>query len=157
MAFNPYAGSDGRLLVVLVAADLTLPLPAALTTGTTLLAAGLTSWKVNVSVEGSGTIHHFEGTAATSGVLWGVSVQGGCASWTADVEGFYDGDTTNTSAKFAIGSILEADFLYSKGANFGRKSNTVKVLELTEGTQVKGERATFSAKLEGHGALSAPS
>lgn len=157
MAFNPYAGSDGRLMIVGVTPALTLPMPASPTGGTTVLVAGITSWKVAVSVEGSGTIHHFEGTAAATGPVWGESVQGGCAKWTADVEGFYDGDTTNTSAKFFIGTIVEADFLYSKGASFGRKSNVAKVIELTEGIQVKGERATFTAKLEGHGALTAPS
>jgi hypothetical protein len=157
MAFNPYAGSDGRVLIVSVAPDLTKPLPAALLTGTTVLVAGITAWNITITVEGSGTIHHFEGSALASGPIWGESVQGGCIKWSADVEGFWDGDTTNTATKFAVGTIVEVDFLYSKGASFGRKANTAKVLELTEGTQVKGERATFKSKLEGSGALSAPS
>lgn len=157
MAFTPYAGSDGRLLWVVVAPGLTTPLPGSLTTGTTVAFAGITSWKINVRLEGSGTIHHFESTGAATGPLWGESVQGGCLSWSADVEGFYDGDSTNTATKLFIGTIAEADFLYSKGANIGRKSNTVKVIDYAEDSQVKGERLTFTAKLEGHSALTAPS
>jgi hypothetical protein len=157
MAFEPYAGSDGRVLIVSVAADLTVPIPGTPTAGTTVAVAGLTSWKVSVSLEGSGTIHHFEGTALSTGPIWGESVQGGCIKWSADVEGFWDGDSTNTATKFAVGTIVEIDFLYSKGSTFGRKANVAKILEFTEGTQVKGERATFTAKVEGHGALSAPS
>lgn len=157
MAFNPYAGSDGRLMTVAVTPDLSLPIPATPTAGTTVLVAGITSWKVTISLEGSDTIHHFEGAAMTAGPIWGEAVQGGCASWSADIEGFWDGDTTNTATKFSVGSFLEADFLFSKGADFGRKANVVKVVEMSENTQVKGDRATFTAKLKGHGALSAPS
>ncbi len=157
MAFTPYAGSDGRLLWVVVAPGLTTPLPGSPTGGTTLATAGITSWQIHVTLEGSGTIHHFEGTGAATGPVWGESVQGGCASWTADIEGFYDGDTTSTAAKFFIGTIAEADFIFSRGASYGRKANVVKVIDYTEGNQVKGERGTFTAKVEGSGALTAPS
>jgi len=142
---------------VVVAPGLTTPMPATPTAGTTVAFAGVTSWKIQVTLEGSGTIHHFEGTAAATGPVWGESVQGGCASWTAEIEGFYDGDTTSTATKLFIGTICEADFLFSKGSTYGRKANVVKVIDYTEGSQVKGERGTFTAKLEGHGALTAPS
>lgn len=152
MAFKPYAGTAGQLKVVDVAATLTTPMPTF--SGTPAAIAGIRSWKITKTIEQPG-LSHFGQVADSFGVLWEDQIQGGIGTWTAEIEGYFDGDTTASSALFDGAECVYCDFILSKDNTAGFKNCKGIVRAFNPETQVKGEPARFTCTIKGHEALPA--
>ena len=152
MAFTPYAGSAGNFKLVNVAANLALPMPSL--TGSTASIAGIRSWALKPNVN-SKSLTHFQSTASTQGLLWADQIQGGTATWTVTVRGYFDGDSTDSSEYFVLAGIVKFDLVFNKNATAGYYACYGKVLDFAPDQQVDGEPLSFSATIEGHGALPA--
>ena len=154
MATTFFAGSQGRMKLIGVAPSLSDAFVSF--SGTTANVAGIRSWKVNVSVEQPPAVH-FETSASTTGVLYEQQVQGGIGRWSAEVEGYFDGDTAASSAVFGMGEMVVCDFIYNKASGVGHKSANGKVTSFSPGGQVGGGLFTFTATIAGSGAFPDPS
>ncbi len=152
MAFTPYAGSAGNFKLVNIAAALSTPMPSL--TGSTASIAGIRSWALKPNVN-SKSLTHFQSTASTQGLLWADQIQGGTATWTVTVRGYFDGDSTDSSEYFVLAGIVKFDLVFNKNATAGYYACYGKVLDFAPDQQVDGEPLSFSATIEGHGALPA--
>ena len=155
MAFTPFQGSDGRLKAIKVVADLTVPAPTI--TGTTAAISGVTEWSIELEDNHGDPIFHFESTATTDGMLWGLQINGGTQVWKAPITAYFDGDTASAYAAYLIwnnGCWVKADFLLDKAVNTGFYGCGAKVSQYKLlGPKVKGGPVFWSAVLLGHGAL----
>jgi hypothetical protein len=153
MSFDPMAGSAGRLASVALAPDLALPVPT-VGSAVTAAAAGITGFKISISVEDGGGLTHYESPSYPTGPLATEQVQGGISKWSAEVSGTWNGDAADrTPARFANGAFVVADFVYSKASTLGRYGNVGKVKSYQESFDHKANNVTFTCTLEGHGLL----
>src|SRR4051812_15936324 len=126
-----YAGSAGRFKSILVAPNLSLPVPV-IGTPTTAAIAGINSWKLSVTLE-SGTVVHFENSSYADGSLAPDQIQGGIKSWSVTGEGIYDGASNpNSSTNFEVNNFVVFDLIFSKTTAFGRKQCVGKIVSLDE-------------------------
>ena len=116
--------------------------------------AGIRSWALKPNVN-SKSLTHFQSTASTQGLLWADQIQGGTATWTVTVRGYFDGDSTDSSEYFVLAGIVKFDLVFNKNATAGYYACYGKVLDFAPDQQVDGEPLSFSATIEGHGALPA--
>jgi hypothetical protein len=157
MAFTPIQGSDGRLMAITVAANLSLPMPV--NTGTAANIDGITKWVLMIEDNHGDPIHHFESSATAYGMLWGEQIQGGVQTYKVDIEGYIDLDSTSTYADYTLfnnGAIVRANLIYDKTVATGLYGLMCKISNWrTAGPEVKGGPVKFSCTLLGHGALPA--
>lgn len=151
------AGSDGRLKLITVAADLTVYYPTI--TGTTAAIAGIRKWVLRLSAQTPEPIHHFESSSTAAGMLWGEQIQGGTQIWEADIQGYIDLTSASSYAtytNFTNGAAAKVDLVYDKTVGTGHYGLGCKVFDWqSQGPEVKGNVVEFSCKLLGHGALTA--
>jgi hypothetical protein len=159
MAFTPFAGTDGRIKAITVAADLTLPYPTI--TGTTAAISGIRKWALEFDDKMGDPIHHFESAANAYGVLWGQWLQGGTQVYKVNVEMYFDGDSASSYIATTIwmnGAFVKADFVLDKtvGTGFygcGGKISQLKYLGPDVDRGGSGDLLSFV--FLGHGALPA--
>lgn len=123
MAYTPYPGPAGGVRV-----------------GATAV-AGIDKWSFDKTVQVVQSTQ-FETSADSNGVVWETQLQG-LGSATGSCEGTFDGDTTNSEERFAIGTIVTLDLYYRKAATaVGFTGISAVVTGLSFGQDLRG-KGTF--------------
>ena len=155
MAFNPYAGTSGRVKAIKVAPDLTTDVITF--TGSTVTLPEVTGWDINWTRDGgSPEVVTFEAASDLEGTLYPTKLRGGIARWSITLQCVVDGDTTNSFEKMPPGAAIVMDALYHKSSSKGFQSLTVVTNSMPTKTSVTDKTATFTVTADGSGALPAP-
>lgn len=155
MAFTAMAGSHGRLKAVVVAPSLAVPVPT-LTGLSTANVAGIRSWKVRTKHEGARSLH-FESPVDAAGSVYPEHMQGGVTEWSVEIEGEFDGDSTDSQDWFQAGEFLVFDLILHKTSALGRYQCKGKIMGGPDhGPQVRStDPQLFTVTIDGHGTLPA--
>ncbi len=131
MAFDPAAGSEGRLRLG----------------GSDTVIAGIRAWRLNKQIT-LVPVPHFELTADGDGVVWQEFLKG-LAGATGTLEGAYDTDATlkteGGTPGITVGATLSADLLFTRGP-FGYLNVSIIITGFDAGTAVDATTpANFTA------------
>lgn len=155
MAFEPFAGTSGRLKAIKVAPNLTTDVITF--TGSTVTLPEVTGWDINWTRDGgSPEVMTFEAAADAEGTLYPTKIRGGAARWSITIQCVVDGDTTNSFEKMPPGAAIVMDALYHKSSSRGFIGLNVVTTSMPTKTSVTDKTATFTLTADGTGALPSP-
>lgn len=129
VGFTPYAGTAGAIRLANVGV------------------AGITSWEFPQRAS-TVNVTNFLSPTNANGVMVRQLIGGGIIEPSVTVEGIFDGDTTNSAAKFPLGTTVAVDLLFSKSSLLGYHDMNAIVVEFNPRQRLGNDPATFTARLE---------
>lgn len=142
-----YAGSSGRLQIVIISPTLTTD--EVTFSGSPATASEIVAWSVDDSMDGGAAkVLTFEAPANTQGVLHPELLRGGTGSWKASVEAVVDSATLATYVK---GAAVVCDFAYKKTTEYAHAGCGGIITSRKFKTAVTDKAATWSFEIEGDG------
>lgn len=155
MATEYYAGTSGRVKVILVAPSSTTD--TITFTGTTATLVEVSAWELNWTRDGGvPEVITFESGADANYNIYPTKLRGGVARWSGTMQCTVNGDTTNSFETLTPGCAFLADFIFQKGSADGFIGCACVMSGLPIKTGVTEKAATFSVQFEGSGALPVP-